>query len=93
MILKFVTEFGNNYQVRESLTTLSPIVMQLYTRVVVNDKLRRQWQPSFSGPAVERLPNTASTYVAKLRESWQHLLRDRAARSKYALNCNIFYSF
>ncbi|KAK4298908.1 hypothetical protein Pmani_028778 [Petrolisthes manimaculis] len=68
--------------VRDSLNAMVPVVRQLYERVVSGGQLKRQWQVGKGGPAgVERAPNKASTYVNKLRESWQHLLRDRAART------------
>ncbi|XP_045622552.1 inhibitor of nuclear factor kappa-B kinase subunit epsilon isoform X4 [Procambarus clarkii] len=68
--------------VRESLNAIVPVVSQLYERVVSGAQLRRQWQQVRNDAAtVERAPNKASTYVNKMRESWQHLLRDRAART------------
>ncbi|KAK7072288.1 hypothetical protein SK128_028032 [Halocaridina rubra] len=68
--------------VRESLNNIVPVVNQLYERVVSGRQLSRQWQQGGGDvAAVERAPNKASTYVNKLRESWQHLLRDRAART------------
>ncbi|RXG71378.1 Serine/threonine-protein kinase TBK1 [Armadillidium vulgare] len=69
--------------VRESFANISPIVKQMYNRVVQTGQLRRQWNPpqSSTASAIERCPNKAATYVLKLRESWQHLLRDRAART------------
>ncbi|XP_042862364.1 inhibitor of nuclear factor kappa-B kinase subunit epsilon-like isoform X2 [Penaeus japonicus] len=68
--------------VRDSLNAMLPVVNQLYERVVRGGQLRRQWQQAGNNAvAVERAPNKASTYVTKLRESWQHLLRDRAART------------
>ncbi|XP_071540715.1 serine/threonine-protein kinase TBK1 isoform X2 [Panulirus ornatus] len=68
--------------VRDSLNAIVPVVNQLYERVVVGAQLRRQWEQVRSdAAAVERAPNKAATHVTKLRESWQHLLRDRAART------------
>ena len=69
--------------VRESLQNIMPVVGQLYERVVIGGQLRQQWHPPSSPESVsiERSPNKASTYVNKLKESWQHLLRDRAART------------
>ena len=69
--------------VRDSLKTILPVTAQLYERVVVGKQLRQQWHPpSASDPiSIDRTPNRAATYVSKLRESWQHLLRDRAART------------
>ncbi|XP_069961225.1 serine/threonine-protein kinase TBK1 isoform X3 [Cherax quadricarinatus] len=68
--------------VRESLNAIVPVVNQLYERVVSGGQLRRQWQQVRNDAAtVERAPNKAATYVNKMRESWQHLLRDRAART------------
>lgn len=68
--------------VRDSLSNIVPVVNQLYERVVSGRQLSRQWQQGGNDvAAVERAPNKANTYVTKLRESWQHLLRDRAART------------
>lgn len=68
--------------VRDSLNAIVPMVNQLFERVVSGGQLRRQWQQVRSdAAAVERAPNKAATLVNKLRESWQHLLRDRAART------------
>lgn len=68
--------------VRDSLNAIVPVVNQLCERVVTGAQLRRQWQQVRSDAAsVERAPNKAATLVNKLRESWQHLLRDRAART------------
>ncbi|MPC44163.1 Inhibitor of nuclear factor kappa-B kinase subunit epsilon [Portunus trituberculatus] len=70
--------------VRDSLNAIVPVVNQLFERVVTGAQLRRQWQQVRSDAAsVERAPNKAATLVNKLRESWQHLLRDRAARSMW----------
>ncbi|XP_042234136.1 inhibitor of nuclear factor kappa-B kinase subunit epsilon-like isoform X2 [Homarus americanus] len=68
--------------VRDSLNAIVPVVNQLHERVVSGAQLRRQWQQVRSdAAAVERAPNKAATHVNKMRESWQHLLRDRAART------------
>ncbi|XP_064122192.1 serine/threonine-protein kinase TBK1-like isoform X2 [Macrobrachium nipponense] len=68
--------------VRDSLCSIVPVVNQLHERVVSGRQLSRQWQQGGNDVnAVERAPNKAATYVTKLRESWQHLLRDRAART------------
>ncbi|XP_066961952.1 inhibitor of nuclear factor kappa-B kinase subunit epsilon isoform X3 [Macrobrachium rosenbergii] len=68
--------------VRDSLYSIVPVVNQLHERVVSGRQLSRQWQQGGNDVnAVERAPNKAATYVTKLRESWQHLLRDRAART------------
>ncbi|KAB7500379.1 Serine/threonine-protein kinase TBK1 [Armadillidium nasatum] len=63
------------------LPTFHRSLKQMYNRVVQTGQLRRQWNPpqSSTASAIERCPNKAATYVLKLRESWQHLLRDRAA--------------
>lgn len=69
--------------VRDSLNSMVPVVAQLYERVVTGGQLRQQWHVAAGNDAqsVERSPNKAQTYVTKMRESWQHLLRDRAART------------
>ncbi|XP_076033468.1 I-kappaB kinase epsilon isoform X2 [Oratosquilla oratoria] len=69
-------------EVRDSLNAVVPVVNQLYERVVTGGQLRKQWQQANVDVAsIERAPNKANSYVTKLRESWQHLLRDRAART------------
>lgn len=59
-------------------------VQQLYTRFVVEESLSREWNTASRGinsPYKNRSSERAKHFVERLRESWQHLLRDRATRS------------
>lgn len=59
-------------------------ILQLYQRNVVEDTLRLEWNSVSRGikcPAQSKAPARAKTLVERLRDSWQHLLRDRATRS------------
>ncbi len=69
---------------QRQLSDLSPAIEQLHQRCVREHHLQRHWRdatreqaPSALAPCAAR----ARTYVAKLKESWQHLLRDRASRT------------
>ena len=49
----------------------------------MNSALQREWSEASMGKKdLSRDSFRAEAYTNKLRESWQHLLRDRAARSK-----------
>lgn len=68
---------------RRQLDELSAAISQLHRRCITEHQLPREWKD-----ATRELPSTimpaavkAKTYVAKLKESWQHLLRDRASRT------------
>lgn len=63
---------------------VSSVVQQLYERYA-SDKslLREEWEcntKSVTCPFEARSPAKGQTLVERLRESWQHLLRDRATR-------------
>ncbi|TRY61517.1 hypothetical protein TCAL_11508 [Tigriopus californicus] len=67
---------------RKQLHDLFPAIEQLNKRYVLEHHLIREWKE------VTREINNISpcaikgkTYVGKLKESWQHLLRDRASRT------------
>jgi TANK-binding kinase 1 len=68
---------------RRQLDELAPAIAQLHRRYVREHQLSREWKdatrelPSSISPAAIK----AKTYVSKLKESWQHLLRDRASRT------------
>ena len=61
---------------------LAPAIGQLHKRIVVERQLTREW-----GEATREIVNISSsatkarTHVGKLKDSWQHLLRDRASRT------------
>ena len=63
---------------------VSSVVQQLYERYASEKSLlREEWEcntKSVSCPFQARSPARAQTLVERLRESWQHLLRDRATR-------------
>ncbi|KAL7300519.1 hypothetical protein TKK_0006518 [Trichogramma kaykai] len=68
----------------ELFVELAPAISQLHQRYVYENSLKAEWSKStqtlwcpFAGKASQR----ASTLVDRLREGWQHLLRDRATRS------------
>lgn len=59
-------------------------VQQLYQRVSEKTLLREEWETATKMmlcPYQARAPARVQTLVERLRESWQHLLRDRATRS------------
>ncbi len=60
-----------------------PVVQQLNQRVVRDGALTKEWTAA-SRPiaALNGVCGKAVTYVTRLKESWQHLLRDRAARGR-----------
>ena len=63
---------------------LSDPIRQHHNRFVVDDGLARQWQSAthqIKSPNDELLHGRMKHLVERLRESWQHLLRDRATRS------------
>lgn len=64
--------------------SLSLAIQQLHQRYVKERTLTREWQSatrSFKCPNKNRAPAKIKTLVERLRDSWQHLLRDRATRS------------
>jgi TANK-binding kinase 1 len=69
---------------QELVNELSPAVQQLHQRYVTEHALRNEWSATtrdLSCPAKSRAAARARTMVDRLRDSWQHLLRDRATRS------------
>ncbi|XP_069700345.1 serine/threonine-protein kinase TBK1 [Periplaneta americana] len=68
----------------ELVNELAPAIQQLHQRYVTENTLRREWSATTRGlpcPAKTRAPARARSMVDRLRDSWQHLLRDRATRS------------
>lgn len=61
---------------------LAPAIGQLYKRIVTERQLGREWSDvtrditDISSSGIK-----AKTHVGKLKDSWQHLLRDRASRT------------
>lgn len=68
----------------ELVSDLAPAIQQLYQRYVVEHALWTEWRATtctLTCPANSRSPARARSMVDRLRDSWQHLLRDRATRS------------
>nr|CAG4641488.1 EOG090X01SN [Eurycercus lamellatus] len=64
------------------MASIVPGVQQLSQRVVRDGSLNKEWA-SVGRPSSSHLNGVcgkAVTYVTRLKDSWQHLLRDRAAR-------------
>lgn len=81
---------GNNYveeliQISDNFfKEIKPRVQQLYEQNVMENKLKLEWEYSsrlLKCPAKTKAPAKAKTEVDRLRESWQHLVRDRATRT------------
>lgn len=69
---------------KKCITGLADPIRQHHNRFVVEDDLTRQWQSAthqIKSPNDEQLHGRMKYLVDRLRESWQHLLRDRATRS------------
>ncbi|XP_019550623.1 serine/threonine-protein kinase TBK1 [Aedes albopictus] len=63
---------------------VSDPVQQLHNRFVVEESLIREWITAYRdlrSPNKNRVNEKAKYLVDRLRDSWQHLLRDRATRS------------
>lgn len=69
---------------KELITELAPAVVQLHQRYVKEGSLRGEWENIIRGswcPWANKASQKATTLVDRLRDGWQHLLRDRATRS------------
>lgn len=63
---------------------VSDPVQQLHNRFVMEESLSREWITAYRelrSPNKNRVNEKAKYLVDRLRDSWQHLLRDRATRS------------
>ncbi|KAF2903008.1 hypothetical protein ILUMI_03177 [Ignelater luminosus] len=61
-----------------------PKVQQLHQKNVVEDILKLEWESSsrlIKCPSQTRAPARTRTLIERLRDSWQHLVRDRATRT------------
>ncbi|GLV39729.1 I-kappaB kinase epsilon [Carabus blaptoides fortunei] len=70
--------------INKELFQTASAIQQLHQRNVVEDTLKLEWDAVAKGikcPAQSRAPARGKTLVDRLRDSWQHLLRDRATRS------------
>ncbi|PSN34189.1 Serine/threonine-protein kinase TBK1 [Blattella germanica] len=66
------------------INDLAPLIQQQYQQWVTENALHREWLSStrcLPCPAKLHAPARARSMVDRLRDSWQHLLRDRATRS------------
>ena len=69
--------------ISNQMASFSPSVKQLCQRVVRDESLAKEWantNRTFS--VLNGICGKSTTYVTRLKDSWQHLLRDRAARGK-----------
>lgn len=69
---------------KEDFTRVSEPIQQLFNRFCTEDQLTREWNTSsrdIKGPSKNFSNEKAKHLVERLRDSWQHLLRDRATRS------------
>ena len=69
-------------ELSQQLSELSPAIQQLNRRCVHDRQLQREWDDAVRDVAsLTSFAAKSKTFVAKLKESWQHLLRDRASRT------------
>ncbi|XP_066591995.1 inhibitor of nuclear factor kappa-B kinase subunit epsilon [Prorops nasuta] len=69
---------------KQLLSELAPALMQLHQRYVKEGNLKAEWDSSIRGlwcPWITKTSQRAATLVDRLRDGWQHLLRDRATRN------------
>ena len=67
---------------QSKVSELTPAIGQLNKKFVTDKQLTREWQDLTRDIAsIDTSAIKARTYVAKMKESWQHLLRDRASRT------------
>lgn len=82
VITDYVEELND---ISDSFTLVTdPKVQQLHQKNVVEDALKLEWDSSsrlIKCPFQTRAPCRARILIDKLRDSWQHLMRDRATRS------------
>lgn len=75
---------SNHEEVTNEAISLSQSVQQLHQRVVLDESLSKEWTAVANfNLNLEGVVGKALTYVTRMKESWQHLLRDRAARGKH----------
>jgi TANK-binding kinase 1 len=69
---------------RDDFLRVSEPIQQLFNRFCTEDQLMREWKSSsrdIKNPSENYSNEKAKHLVERLRDSWQHLLRDRATRS------------
>ncbi|XP_067623231.1 serine/threonine-protein kinase TBK1 isoform X3 [Eurosta solidaginis] len=72
------------YDLKPNFDDAADVITQMYKHFVVEDALNDQWTSSLHGkrcPCRTRASPQAKYLVERLRDSWQHLLRDRATRT------------
>jgi len=75
-------EANRSEQLQTKVGELTPAIGQLNKKFVTDRQLTREWQDLTRDIAsIDTAAIKARTYVAKMKESWQHLLRDRASRT------------
>ncbi|XP_017033037.1 serine/threonine-protein kinase TBK1 [Drosophila kikkawai] len=70
--------------VKSDFDGAADVISQLHKHFVTDDELNDQWSSSMHGkkcPCRTRASAQAKYLVERLRDSWQHLLRDRATRT------------
>ncbi|KAK0089964.1 hypothetical protein PV325_004441 [Microctonus aethiopoides] len=69
---------------KQLFSELAPAIAQLYQRNVKDEILRAEWDCAtrqLTCPWKTKASQRAATLVDRLRDGWQHLLRDRATRT------------
>ena len=69
---------------KQDFSRVSEPVQQLFNRFVTEKTLSNEWQNSsrdIASPSTSYASERGKHLVERLRDSWQHLLRDRATRS------------
>ena len=75
-------EVTRSEQLQTKVGELTPAIGQLNRKFVTDRQLTREWQDLTRDIAsVDTAAIKARTHVVKMKESWQHLLRDRASRT------------
>ncbi|KAM8715635.1 hypothetical protein ACLKA7_002652 [Drosophila subpalustris] len=70
--------------VKSDFDAAADVITQMHKHFVTDDELNEQWSSSMHGkkcPCRTRASAQAKYLVERLRDSWQHLLRDRATRT------------
>ncbi|CAH1393934.1 unnamed protein product [Nezara viridula] len=69
---------------QELVSGLNIAIKQLHSRFYTQDTLSKEWEKNSAGCRCcwkSKAPQRANTCVQRLRDSWQHMIRDRATRS------------
>lgn len=86
---------SNHEETANETISLSQSVQQLHQRVVLDESLSKEWTAVANfNLNLEGVVGKALTFVTRMKDSWQHLLRDRATRGKIISNvlCMLAYS-